>query len=882
MKGFLKKLSATAVAGVMVLPLCLGLFAGCGSDAAFSAFIFSSATDQETNRTLINAWADRYAEENGLEPFTVDLSYQSKTEQYFSDVANDIAAGTVADIFYVAPKQVRSYASAGTVLDLTSYVDWEKYGYGNDVWETAMGMYATDADRTVMGETIKFDTASGTWKTVDDNTAVGIYALPKDHSSFGLAYNKNFFSSTLKRKYTTTTTAGHGDAAFYVDSNGNKGEAAPFISIGRTVRYYPFNFYNYDSYTAAYNAGDPIARLADHNGGYDVTILGWPGDTYDTGVTDDPDTEYDESIGYVTYTYAEYSALTFAICYYSEIVDRGADGKHTDMKWLNDSYYSGYNYVYGNDQYESTLYLTAWLLGNDADVISDDYKSVDARYQFTGYNESGEAQYASTGATDSDNDGLYDSDYGINSEKFVEAYAAFLAYGSDWNNNAYYSGNKAESYTNRDGMAAMQSGRQVFYGCGTWDLQTFNSTPIDRLQVGLMPEPVSESYSPYARVKNSEYVSQKYSNSTKNTSGNPITDSSLNVYDENGTLNTSAAGYSAWKAYQDERQDVWQARLDTVGYGVYSGVIDRYGADSWKIKAIADLCAFLTMGEDIQLAYTYSGSQVTSLKSQSRDYVWYQTANNAELNGGSFANMLTPDGNAQDSLTVTSAELDKVNTYYQGRAEYMAEPITLSGTTLTGKDIWYFAVGAANVMYDSVANQSAADYITANFPSLVPYLNTYFKSLNIKNDITTVSMAFKALNMVAFDKAERNLQIRMAAGVNGKSDSATFTYSDTWMTTTFNTTFKGYALIAYLRDKDEGGESIVQYDAKYDSSTGVYFAVGRLDRIDPGEWDAKNQTATGWSGKFYTPTAYCVSVVVSVQNELRINAVNAEYTAMNR
>ena len=81
MKGFLKKLSATAVAGVMVLPLCLGLFAGCGSDAAFSAFIFSSATDQETNRTLINAWADRYAEENGLEPFTVDLSYQSNTGQ---------------------------------------------------------------------------------------------------------------------------------------------------------------------------------------------------------------------------------------------------------------------------------------------------------------------------------------------------------------------------------------------------------------------------------------------------------------------------------------------------------------------------------------------------------------------------------------------------------------------------------------------------------------------------------------------------------------------------------------------------------------------------------------------------------------------------------
>ena len=183
-------------------------------------------------------------------------------------------------------------------------------------------------------------------------------------------------------------------------------------------------------------------------------------------------------------------------------------------------------------------------------------------------------------------------------------------------------------------------------------------------------------------------------------------------------------------------------------------------------------------------------------------------------------------------------------------------------------------------MYDSVANQSAEEYITANFPSLVPYLNTYFKSLNIKNEITTVSMAYKTLNMVAFDKAERNLQIRMAAGVNGKSDSATFTFSDTWMTTTFNTTFKGYALIAYLVDKDPGGESIVQYGAEYDSSTGVYFAVGDLDRITVGTWN--NGAAVGWGGKFYTPTAYCVSVVASVQNELRINAVNAEYEAMNR
>lgn len=870
MKRILKKLSAVAVAGIMVVPLCLGLFAGCGSKAAFSAYIFSSATDQATNQTLINAWADAYAEENGLEPFTVDLTYESDTNRYFENIGNDIAADTAADIFYVSPKQVRSYASAGTVLDLTSYVNWEKYSNGSDVWDTALGVYATDSSFNVSGEHITYDSSSGTWKTVSDGTTVGLYALPKDYSSFGLAYNKNFFTTALKNAYTSTSTADYGGAAYYVNADGSRGAAAPFISIGSTVRYYPFNFYNYDSYSEALAAQDPIAKLAEMNDGYDVTILGWPGDTYDTGLTDDPATEYDESIGYVTYTYAEYSAMTFAVCYYSEIVDRQDDGTHTLMTWLNDSsYYVGNNYVYGNDQYEGTLYLTAWLLGNDADIISDDYRSVDARYQFTGYSNDGTAQYEDTGATDEDGDGLYDSDYGINSEKFAEAYAAFLAYGSDWNNLSYFSGNDYENATTRGGWAAMCSGRMVFYGCGTWDLQSFNSTTIDKLQVGLMPEPVSESFSPYSRVKNAEYNEQVYTNSERNASGDAIENGALNVY-ANGAIDASSSNYSAWLAYQQERQSEWFARLDTVGYGVNSRVLTRYtGDDEWKIAAIADLCAFLTMGEDVQLAYTYSGSQLSSLKSQCEDYVSFSSS-------GAFSNMITPDGNSAGSLTVSADELSKVNDYYAGLT-YMAEDINLSGTTLTGEDIWYFAVGAVNIMYDSVANQTAEEYITANFPSLVPYLNTYFKSLNIRNDITSGSMAYKALNMVSFGEAERNLQVRMAAGVNGASDSCTFTYRSTWIDSTF-TTYKGYALIAYLTEKDPGGANpnVLNTSATYNPETGVYFAVGNLSSITVGRADG-----VGWTGTFYTPRAYCVSIVSSVQQELRIAAVEAEYDAIH-
>ena len=42
------------------------------------------------------------------------------------------------------------------------------------------------------------------------------------------------------------------------------------------------------------------------------------------------------------------------------------------------------------------------------------------------------------------------------------------------------------------------------------------------------------------------------------------------------------------------RQDVWAARLDTVGYGVNADVLDRYGEDGWQVAACADLCAYLS------------------------------------------------------------------------------------------------------------------------------------------------------------------------------------------------------------------------------------------------------------------------------------------------
>ena len=71
----------------------------------------------------------------------------------------------------------------------------------------------------------------------------------------------------------------------------------------------------------------------------------------------------------------------------------------------------------------------------------------------------------------------------------------------------------------------------------------------------------------------------------------------------------------------DARQNEWYARIDTVGFAVNADMLDD---PEWKIEAAADLCAYLAMGEDAQVALTYSGSQLSSLKDQCEDYVFYQ------------------------------------------------------------------------------------------------------------------------------------------------------------------------------------------------------------------------------------------------------------------
>lgn len=968
MKGHLKKVIVTVAATLLLCALCLGMFTGCSSGNTISVYIFCATSDANTNQTLIDRWAEEYYAEHeeelsaqGIDEISVDFTYNGDSDDYYDQLANRVAAGSAADIIYVSPRNIKSYASNGIVLDLTDYVDWSKYGNGSDIWEGALASFTYSEETNTVGQDVTISGSNETGYTAtatDTGEGVGIYAAPKDYSSFGLAYNKNFFTNTLKDAYVNASGEDAytppSDSVFYWDGSGWQASNS-YIKIGATMKYNTYNFYRYDNYTDALNDGDPIAELSARNGGYEVTIPGWPGDTYEYTTATEEGAGYDTSLGYVTYTYAEYSAMTYAVCWFAQIADRDLDGTHTLMTWLNSNDYTTHtpdsydnedrnipqkqNYVYGNDQYEGSLYLAAWLLGNDTNFIDDTYTSVDARETWAEADNWRDSNWEDSGNYDSDGDGLIDTfvteDYGINSENFVEAYAAFLAYGSDWNGNSFFSGSP-EGESSKGGFAAMLNGRCVFYGVGTWDLQQFNNSSIDKLNVGIMPTPVSEDYAIASKVKDYQYKAayyyndyygnaSEYKNTTESDSDDFAWESELDgaqgtdsgytrvannsdaaaaydPYDENWEI-TSSSMSSTWKTLMDARQNEWYARIDTVGFAVNADMLDD---PEWKIEAAADLCAYLAMGEDAQVALTYSGSQLSSLKDQCEDYVFYQQDGYAE--DGSFNKMITPDGiiseDGTTELSVSVSEMNYVLQYYMGSLGYSSDGYDPNGVltedlyneindlfsvmdeggesyTLRGSQVWYFAVGVVNFLYNNPSvSLTFSQMIARAFPSLTDYVNQYYKDFDTTqfDAFGGRNAAYKCLNMVSVDYAARNLQVRMAA-LNGRQDTSTYTYSDSWINTVFPY-FKSTALITYNTNRDTNALDLLD---ETDLCIDLYYSKYGTEATAQSQLTEFFQTITVSSGQgtFYTPATYCLTIVSYVQYDLGANSLMEELQRMS-
>ncbi len=823
---------------------------GAGGDAnTITVKIFCNESDTETNRQVCKQWQDAYNATHGTN-ITVDLTTQSDKGKYFTDLETAWGNNNVTDVFYLAPRFVRAYAETGRVINIATYLDKasadatltdpaqisaanaEAFG---QIWQNALSYYAYrrgHKDDYTLGQAVSFDEERNGFYTDASNgqDKVGIYGLPKDYSTFVTGFNKNLFSAEIKTAVTHTLpnavrtvrgpkgegsqetvskltySAASGsvpthastvssyavdvDAEHSYDGNAHSaGDPAPIINIGIPTRYYPYNFFRFNSYTTAVAGGDPVALLCDEfteGQGYVVTIPGFPDETFriPDDVAKDPDAPYDTSIGHITYTYAEYSALIWAMTYYLNTFawDEGNAGYGGITSG------SEHLVVYGGEQYEgingaegSVLYLLPWLYSNDANFID---LSNEVCYSATA---SGTAIPFDTKQINLDSPeewrtqaGKYTEpvakknldgssrnanvQFGFNSENFIETYGAFLALSSDWNGNDF--GDTDDStHGNANGWSYFRAGRSLFYGAGSWDAATRNDTDLSLLDCGQMPTPISEKYALYSKIKGANYEIAEYSNAN-NAKG--VGDAANNDSAQRANLADGLKVYSEDEIIRNQvlRQDKWAARMDTVGYAV-NGQVAHYKDDpaqAWKVEACVSLVMALTIGREGQSTLTYAGAQYPNFMDQSIEFFDYQRFGDQ----GEFADMITPEGDSSVKY-------------------YNADGTVNADEAARGKQIWdkYYAVAkqmAADALDDSKKNQTVAEYLNGKD---VKWDSNYSNKrlADFVGSTTTTRLAFsmKVLKMVPMTRSDREINVRMQYGLNAVRDSTMYTYNNLWL-----------------------------------------------------------------------------------------------------
>ena len=201
-------------------------------------------------------------------------------------------------------------------------------------------------------------------------------------------------------------------------------------------------------------------------------------------------------------------------------------------------------------------------------------------------------------------------------------------------------------------------------------------------------------------------------------------------------------------------------------------------------------------------------------------------------------------------------------------------------TTLEGEEIWYFAVAVANDMYTYRASgYTVSDFVKSSYPSMERFVNTYYSDFDT-GQFTAFggrNAVYKCLNMVSVDYAARNLQVRMAAQ-NGRQDTSTYTYSNSWINVAFPY-FKSTALLTYNTTRDSGAVDLFDannlcidlYNQKYGREATAQSQLTEFFR---------QITVTTNTGTFYTPATYCLSIVSYVQYDLGANSLMEELQSM--
>lgn len=372
-KKLATKICHTALAVAIVGSSAVSLVACKPAANAYTldVYIFCTAADQATNKAICDSWAQKYSEEHAQElggnKITVNFQPEPNSATYFTNLQQQIKNNDYADIVYLSPKNVVSYAQQGHVLDLTSYIeaDNELVEQLESIWSKSLAFYATYGSSFGRRNAtdIAYDEASGQFIDTASGQKANIYGLPKDYSNFALGVNQNYFTDTMKAAYTTlkastprnvttrllnqsnwvegtvthkgTNAVGSSSPSITYAVDGEcvnpytgesvsfkAGDEAPFVAIGVPVNYKPFNFYKYANYDDALSAGDPMAAsVATYTGGegYTVVIPGFPGETFaiekDAQNAYNEDAAYDADVGHVVLTWTEYSALNWACAY---------------------------------------------------------------------------------------------------------------------------------------------------------------------------------------------------------------------------------------------------------------------------------------------------------------------------------------------------------------------------------------------------------------------------------------------------------------------------------------------------------------------------------------------------------------------------------------
>ena len=954
-----KNVGLVALSTVMVGGAALA-FTACNdssirTDYTLSVYIFCGAADATTNRTICENWAREYsaahAEELGGNTISVQFTPEPSQETYFKNLGDQITSGSYPDIIYVSPSQVLAYADT-RILNLTDYItaSQETIDMVNSVWSDSLAFYANSGsafDRT-HAEKIAYSAEKGYYDPTTDK-AVNIYGLPKDYSNFGLGYNRNYFSKAFKKAYTTlkpdsgansgrqvqgriyvkkeATASG---AAVYTGKDSDSityamnvteadnytnpytgekvvasaDDTAAFINIGIPTAYKPFNFYKYETYDDAYEAGDPLAVSTDvftDGEGYIVTVPGFPGETFeitaekygDAAVNTGEDVAYDTNSGNIVLTWAEYGALNWACAYMlnsfgwdaadgsgMKAVSGNGASEEDYSAWFTGmgGVYTGagegiaaYNNVYGGEQYEQldggNLYVLPWLFSNDATYVNSDYTKAINEYnaenkqiasangntwsmtdKYDPNDVSSGVGYATEDVDKINLDGTTrtaKNQYGINSANFIETYGAFQEYMATWNAHIGQAGDVQTDETDKsvNGQQGFVVGATLFYGVGTWDVSEYQEVRTDILDLGVMPTAVSDKLALYAQGRSAYYVDE---------SGNPLVNTYSNANKAKGSgdnAGTATDGGSGDYEQRSDRKDglkVYETdeiyRNQVLRQDKWAGRMDSVGYAVNKNLANEGQPAWLAAAAvDLVMELTVGEQSQITLT-----YGGAQIPNVvAQCSEYLNYNTTAKDGAFKDMITPEGDAQgnDVWDAYYEIALELASAG--MDGDTRTVAE-------ALNGKQVTVKNAEGQD-VTLDVKYDTQYAGVQLNNFTTSATATTrIAYAMRVLRMINYTRTERDILIRMQTGMNAVRDQTLHTSGSTWLSA-LNGTSQAANFLAYINQA----------------------ALGENERrllsviaANPSEFGQETSAGSGIYKRFYTPAVYCVIQSLQAQNTL--------------